>query len=250
MSLKYDNAKKLRKEKKKWKTETPEEYEEMEDTFLKERILHRDPTIQGSVRVTAGKVKNFKLEIPRTTRPLTDRMKVRIFDILKQDIQNKKILDLYAGAASFGLEALSRGAKHVTFVEASKYAYSTIQKNIEKTGFTSQTEVIKLKTEDFLFKQTNSEIIETFDIIFLDPPYKLFNTKKTFKMGNIINMASQLLPGVENPSTTNFKGALILKHPKRYPLDNINIEQIELVESIQFGLNTISFFIVSSYTEK
>ena len=61
MSLKYDSAKKLRKEKKKWKVETPEEYEDMEDTFLKERILHRDPTIKGFVRVTGGKVKNKAL---------------------------------------------------------------------------------------------------------------------------------------------------------------------------------------------
>lgn len=243
MSLKYDSAKKLRKEKKKWKVETPEEYEDMEDTFLKERILHRDPTIKGFVRVTGGKVKNFKLEIPKTTRPLTDRMKVRIFDILKQDIQNKKILDLYAGAGSFGLEALSRGAKHVTFVEASKYAYHAIQKNIEKTGFTSQTEVIKSKVEDFLFKKIATKPIETFDIIFLDPPYKLFNTKKTFKMATTINSASQLLPGIANPSTKSFKGALILKHPKRYPLRSIDIKNMELVESIQFGLNSISFFI-------
>ncbi len=243
MSLKYDSPKKLRKEKKKWKVETPEEYEKMEDTFLKERILHRDPTIKGSVRITAGKVKNFKLEIPKTTRPLTDRMKVRIFDILKQDIQNKKILDLYAGTGSFGLEALSRGALHTTFVEASKYAYYAIQRNVEKTGFLSQSEIIKLKVEDFLFKQTNNIPIETFDLIFLDPPYKLFNTKKTLKMENIINMASLLLPGVENPSTQKFKGALILKHPRRYILDNINIEYIELAESIEFGLNKISFFI-------
>jgi 16S rRNA (guanine(966)-N(2))-methyltransferase RsmD len=243
MSLKYDSPKKLRKEKKKWNPETPEDFEEMEDTFLKERILHRDPTISGSVRITAGKVKNFKLDIPRSTRPLTDRMKVQIFDTLKQDIQKKKILDLYAGTGSFGLEALSRGARHVTFIEASKYAYSTIQKNIEKTGLTSQTELIKSKAEEYLFKQINNEPTETFDIIFLDPPYKLFNTKKTFKMESIINMASKLLPGVENPSTKKFKGALILKHPKRYPLDKISLENIELIDSLQFGLNTVSFFI-------
>ena len=57
-------------------------------------------------------------------------------------------------------------------------------------------------------------------------------------------MASKLLPGIQNPSTKKFKGALILKHPKRYPLDKISLDNIELVKSIELGLNTISFFVV------
>ncbi len=244
MSLKFDSFKKLRKEKKKWKVETPEEFEKREDTFLRERILHKDPTITTFVRITAGKVKNFKLEIPKTTRPLTDRMKVQIFDILREDVVNKNILDLYAGAGSFGLEALSRGAKHSTFVEASKNAIFTLKNNVSTTGFISQSEVIKLKVEEYLFKQINTDPIPIFDIIFLDPPYKLFNTKKTSNMEKIINMASKLLPGVQNPSTKRFKGALILKHPKRYPLEKISLDNIEIVKSIELGLNTISFFVV------
>ena len=243
MSLKYDSFKKLRKEKKKWKVETPEEFEKMEDTFLKERLLHKDPTITTFVRITAGKAKNIKLEIPKTTRPLTDRMKVRVFDILKKDIYKKDILDLYAGAGSFGLEALSRGAKSATLVEASKSAYKIIERNAEKTGFIQEAEVIRAKVEEYLFKQMNNEKKETYDIIFMDPPYKLFNTKKTYKMESIINMASKLLPGVQNPKSKKFKGALILKHPKRYPLDKIELEHIQSVESIYFGLNTITFFI-------
>ncbi len=243
MSLKFDSFKKLRKEKKKWKVETPEEFEKMEDTLLKERLLHKDPTITTFVRITAGKAKNFKLEIPKTTRPLTDRMKVKVFDILREDIVKKDILDLYAGAGSFGLEALSRGARHATFVEASKHADLIIKRNVSKTGFLLESEVIRSKVEDYLYKQINSEEKPVFDIIFLDPPYKLFNTKKTFKMESVINMASQLLPGVQNPNGKRFKGALILKHPKRYPLENITLDNIKLLDSVSFGINTISFFI-------
>jgi 16S rRNA (guanine966-N2)-methyltransferase len=246
MSLKYDSSKKLRKEKKKWKVETPEEFEKMEDTFLKQRLLHKDPTITTFVRITAGKAKNIKLEIPKTTRPLTDRMKVRVFDILKRDIYKKDILDLYAGAGSFGLEALSRGASSATLVEASKSAHQIIKRNAEKTGFTTKSDIIRSKVEEYLFKQMNTEEKDIFDIIFLDPPYKLFNTKKTYKMESIINMASKLLPGVQNPKSKKFKGALILKHPKRYPLEKIELENIKAVESIYFGLNTITFFIAKS----
>ncbi len=244
MSLKYDSAKKLRKERKKWKVRTPEEFDERENIFLKEKLLHKTPTIRTFVRITAGKAKNFKLEIPKTTRPLTDRMKVQVFDTLQKDIYKKTILDLYAGTGSFGLEALSRGAEHSTFVEASKQAFHTLNKNIAHTGFVTNSEVIKSKVEEYLYKKNNEESIETFDIIFLDPPYKLFNTKRTHNMEDIINMAGNLLPGVQKKRTKKFKGALILKHPKRYPLEKLSLDNIELLESTDFGLNTISFYIV------
>jgi 16S rRNA (guanine(966)-N(2))-methyltransferase RsmD len=244
MSLKHDSAKKLRKERNKWKVRTPEEFDEREKTFLKEKMLHKSPTIKTFVRITAGKAKNFKLEIPKTTRPLTDRMKVQIFDTLEKDIYKRTVLDLYAGTGSFGLEALSRGAKHATFVEAAKGAYHTLNKNIEHTGFTTKSEVVKSKVGEYLYKKNNEDPLETFEIIFLDPPYKLYNTKRVHRMEEIINMAANLLPGVQDKDTDEFKGALILKHPKRYPLEKLDLENIELLESTDFGLNTISIYIV------
>lgn len=133
MSLKHDSFKKIRKEKNKWRLDTPEDFIEMEDTFLKERLMSKEPTIKTTVRITGGKARNFILEVPKATRPMTDRMKVRVFDILREDIVNKNILDLYAGAGSFGLEALSRGAKSATFVDASKNAEAVLKKNVAHT---------------------------------------------------------------------------------------------------------------------
>ncbi len=247
MSLKHDSFKKIRKEKKKWRIDTPEDFIEMEDTFLKERLMSKEPTITTTVRITGGKARNFTLEVPKATRPMTDRMKVRVFDILREDIVNKDILDLYAGAGSFGLEALSRGAKSATFVDASKNANIVLKKNAAHTGFLVESEIVKEKVEDYLFRMANKDKDEfqTFDIIFMDPPYKLFNTKKTFKMEQIINMASELLPGVQNPQIKKWKGAFILKHPKRYHLEKIDIQHLRLVENINLGLNVISFFIVN-----
>lgn len=246
MSLKHDSFKKIRKEKNKWRLDTPEDFLEMEETFLKERLMSKEPTITTTVRITGGKARNFTLEVPKATRPMTDRMKVRVFDILREDIVNKDILDLYAGAGSFGLEALSRGAKSATFVDASKNANIVLKKNVAHTGFLVESEIVKEKVEDYLFRMTNKDKDEfqTFDIIFMDPPYKLFNTKKTFKMEQIINMASELLPGVQKKNEKKWKGALILKHPKRYDLEKIDIKHLRLVESINLGLNVISFFIV------
>jgi 16S rRNA (guanine(966)-N(2))-methyltransferase RsmD len=242
MSLKFDSAKKLRKEKTKHKVESWEEYEQREQEFLKERYFNKEPTISADVRITGGKAKNFKIEIPRSSRPLTDRMKVRIFDVLREEIANKTVLDLYAGSGSFGLESLSRGAKEATFVEASRQADLILRKNIAHTGFLTQADVVKSKVEDFLSKSTNKE--KTFDIIFMDPPYKLYNTKRVHKMEKTINDVSYLLPGVKYPKKKIFKGALLIKHPRRYPIDNLGLEKIKRVETYDFGLNSISLFIV------
>lgn len=244
MSLKHDSFKKLRKDKNKWKIDTPEEFELREDTFLKEKLQSKEPNINTAVRITGGKVKNFSIEIPKATRPMTDRMKVRIFDILKEDIVNKNILDLYAGAGSFGLEALSRGANSAVFVDASKSANFILKKNVAHTGFLTQSDIIKEKVEDYLYKLTNQEEKKIFDIVFIDPPYKIFNTKKTFKMESVINMATEVLPGIVEPGKKRFKGALIVKHPKRYDLLKLNLPKIEIIEEIELGLNTITFFIV------
>jgi 16S rRNA (guanine(966)-N(2))-methyltransferase RsmD len=242
MSLKFDSAKKLRKEKTKHKVESWEEFEQREETFLKERLQSKEPTISAQVRITGGKAKNFRIDIPKTTRPLTDRMKVRIFDLLREDIAKKKVLDLYAGAGSFGLEALSRGAKEAVFVDASKQADMVIKENVAHTGFLPEATVIRSKVEGYLAKKVNED--ETFDVIFMDPPYKLYNSKRLFKMERIINSSAQLLTGIKNPKSRGFKGVLIVKHPRRYPLEKLGLERIKRVETYEFGLNSISFYIV------
>lgn len=238
MSLKIDSAKKLRKEKSKWKSSGDwKEVIEKEEEFHKERIRHKSPTISGQVRVTAGTAKNIMIDIPKTTRPLTDRMKVRIFDILKQDIVNKTVLDLYAGTGSFAIEALSRGAKRATLVDAAKQANRVLQKNVTKTGFDSKTEIIRSKVDEYLTKAIKEE--EEFQIIFMDPPYKLFNTKKVYRMQSTINLASKLLP-----LEKKFKGVIIIKHPRRYPIEKLQFDHLEILETYAFGLNSVSFLIV------
>ncbi|MCD4756157.1 RsmD family RNA methyltransferase [bacterium] len=240
MSLRQTSSKKLRKNKNKWKVDSWEEYEEREDTFLKERLQSKEPTIPGKVRITGGSAKNIMIQIPKTTRPLTDRMKVRIFDILSKDIAGKTILDLYAGTGSFALEALSRGAKHAVLVDAAKNAYHILESNVSICGFLAETEIVKSKVDEFLYKAVKSE--QKFDIIFMDPPYKLLNTKRLYKMQNTINLASQLLP-IKNK---RFKGVVILKHPRRYPLERLKLDIIEKFESYELGLNSITIFIVKT----
>lgn len=243
MSLDIESQKKVRKIKAKWKIDSWEDFDAMEEEITKERLIGKEPTIKGKVRITAGKVKNFMVDIPRNTRPLTDRVKVSVFDILSSDIHKKSILDLYAGSGSFGLEALSRGAASVTFVEAAKRAIFIINENIRKTGFLTQTEVVKSKVEEYLAKDERKN--EEFDIIFMDPPYKIFNTKHLFRIENLLNQAKSMLPGLKEGSKNKFKGAIVLKHPRRYPIEKLKTPNLKKIETYQFGLNAISIYIVS-----
>ncbi len=244
MSLSIQSQKKIRKIKAKWKLDSWEDYEEMEKAIAKKILQAKDPNIKGSVRIIAGKAKNTLLDIPKNTRPLTDRLKTSIFDILSTDINKKDVLDLYAGTGSFGLEALSRGAKSSTFVDAAKNASYILNDNIEKTGFLSETVVVKEKVEDYLGKKTTLE--QTFDIIFIDPPYKKFNTKKIAEIENILNSSKIMLPGLKKNNKKKFKGAIILKHPTKYPLEKLNLPELKKIETYHFGLNSVSIFIVTT----
>jgi len=242
MGLSMQSQKKIRKMKAKWHIDSWEDYEQMEEDIAKKTIRNKEPNITAKVRIIAGKAKNHSLSIPKNTRPLTDRLKTTIFDVLGSDIVKKEILDLYAGSGSFGLEALSRGAKSATFVDAGKNAIYVMEENIRKTGFLAETNLIKQKVEDFLGEKRNFD--NTYDIIFIDPPYKKFNEKNIKEIENVINASKLMLPGFKKNNRRKFKGALILKHPRRYPLEKLDLNGIKCLETYNFGLNAVSIYIV------
>jgi len=242
MSLKFDSQKKIRKRRSKWKVDTAEEFEAREYQLLKDSIRDDVKTVIGQVRITAGKAKNILLDIPKRTRPLTDRMKTQIFDTLTRDIVGKSILDLYAGSGSFGLEALSRGARSVVFVDASKHAEKVLEANIIRTGFLTETSVIKEKVADYINKSIDEDI--KFDLIFIDPPYKEYNKKKKQKIEMLILQSSKLLNGINTKKL--FPGALIIKHPRNYPIDALDLENLKLLETNNYGMNSISIFVFNN----
>jgi 16S rRNA (guanine(966)-N(2))-methyltransferase RsmD len=89
------------------------------------------------MRVIAGTAKGRKLlAVPGDgTRPILDRVKTPLFDILRPEIQGARVLDLFAGSGAVGIEALSQGAAHCTFLDLSRPAIDTIKANLETTGF-------------------------------------------------------------------------------------------------------------------
>ena len=122
------------------------------------------------MRVISGKcrgTKLFSLE-GNNTRPTLDRVKESLFNIINFEIQDCTFLDLFAGSGAIGIEAASRGAKKVLMCENNKEACEVINKNIEKTKL---QDIITLYNMDFE-RCINSKLNETFDIVYLDPPYK------------------------------------------------------------------------------
>ncbi len=99
-------------------------------------------------------------------RPTSDKVKQALFNILGDRVTDAVFLDLYAGAGGIGIEALSRGASRVVFVDSSRSSLAVIKQNIARTGLGERAQVVPAEAKAFLRKTSGP-----FDIIFLDPPY-------------------------------------------------------------------------------
>ena len=123
------------------------------------------------MRVIAGVARGQQLSAPRDrgTRPITDRVKETLFAILGDRVLEARVLDLYAGIGSIGIEALSRGASHATFVEQARPALVALRANLERTRLSDLADVVPLDVERFLAGATE----QRWDLVALDPPYEL-----------------------------------------------------------------------------
>ena len=120
------------------------------------------------MRVITGKARGINLKTPEglQTRPTADRVKEALFSIIQFDISGARVLDLFGGTGQLGIEALSRGAKSATFVDASNTACNLIRENLKRTRLQEESRVICSDYLAFLGRCS-----EKYDIIFLDPPY-------------------------------------------------------------------------------
>ncbi len=120
------------------------------------------------MQVIAGIAKGRRLHAPQGlgTRPLTARVKASLFDILGDRVEGARVLDLFAGTGQLGIEALSRGAAHATFVELSQQAIEVIRRNLQETGFAEQARVVRQDVFAFVKRPEG----EPFTLIFVAPP--------------------------------------------------------------------------------
>ena len=125
------------------------------------------------MRVIAGEVKGFQLKGPpsRGTRPMADKIKGALFSMLGSlGVEPERVLDLYAGTGSIGIEALSRGATWAEFVEQNAAAAAVVRANLQHTRYTEASRVHQIPVASFL-NQHRGWDASPYDFVIMDPPY-------------------------------------------------------------------------------
>ena len=183
------------------------------------------------MRIISGSFKGKKILEPKDirTRPLKDLTKESIFNIiehsnkLKIKLVGARILDLFSGVGSFGLECLSRGADKVIFAENYNNVLTVLKKNLINLKFNNNYSIIE---KDIYKENTLLKLDELFDIIFLDPPYKDKNLDKIFR-------------SIEKAKILNKNGIIILhRHKKEKDIFPTNFK---IIEKKQYGISKINF---------
>ncbi len=183
------------------------------------------------MRIIAGKFKGKKILEPKDkeTRPLKDLTKESIFNIINHsnkfsvNLEGSNVLDLFSGTGSFGLECLSRNAKHVTFVENYKEILPILKKNLLNLKLTNNYKIIE---KDILNNLEISQLKRQFDIIFLDPPYREKELKK-------------LIYSIMNIKLIKNDGIIIIHRHKKQKDEFPN--SFKIIEEKIYGISKIIF---------
>jgi 16S rRNA (guanine966-N2)-methyltransferase len=130
------------------------------------------PVCWFAMRIIAGTLGSRSLEAPEglATRPTSDRLRETLFNVVAPRIQGAVLLDLYAGSGAVGIEALSRGAAHVTFVERAPAALKVMRRNLERLGLKAGFQIQPGSVAAYLRRARPNTALR-FDLVFLDPPY-------------------------------------------------------------------------------
>jgi len=181
----------------------------------------------AKLRVIAGSAKGRKLSmVPGcVTRPIGDRVKESLFNIIGNDVIHSSWIDLFAGTGSVGIEALSRGADFSLFIDTSKKAIETVIFNLKHTKLVERAEILRIDAFDFL----RGEQKQDFDYIYIAPP----------QYANLWIKALKVLD--ETSSWLRERGwAIVQIHPKEYEsLDLLNICEFD---QRRYGNTLLVFF--------
>lgn len=175
------------------------------------------------MRIIAGTLKGRRIDAPDWPglRPTSDRLRETLFNVLAPRIDGARFLDGYAGTGAVGIEALSRGAAHVTFVEADRRAQRLLEQNLARCGVDDRHAIIRAR-----FAGAAPRLAGPFDILFLDPPYG----------------AEELIEGLRSAAPL-VKGdaLLIIEHAKRDPAPE-TVERLVRTRELLQGDSALSFF--------
>ena len=195
------------------------------------------------MRVVTGEAKGRRLKGPKTpgTRPIIDRVKTALFDILSTRVEDARFLDLFAGVGSVGIEALSRGAASATFIEMNYSVLKLVRENLKITGLGDRAET--LHTDAFKFLQSYCFENQTlpkgqqreYDIIYVAPP-------------QYHEMAARALNMLDHSRLVPDTGMVIVQiHPKeRAVVVAVPLSRLILTDERRYGSTLLLFYEVDS----
>ena len=183
------------------------------------------------MRIISGELKGKKLSEPldKSTRPLKDMVRESVFNIIEHskneyvELNNAKVLDLFSGTGSFGIECLSRGAEKVTFFENYKDSIKILKKNLNLLNLNKCSKIIE--KDAYNISQSQDDLLK-FDLIFLDPPFK----------DNKINL---LIKIIKNMRITSKKSMIII-HRNNKIVEDIS-KDLVISKEKSYGLSKIIF---------
>ena len=178
----------------------------------------------AGLRIIGGRLKGRRLAIGPglEVRPTSDRLRETLFNIIGYCLDGARVLDGCAGTGSLGIEALSRGATEVLFVERSEKVAANLQRNIKSCGLSGVTELV---VGELPAVATRQNLGEPFDLILLDPPYE------TPEIGAILSVMAQHL---------RVNGTLVLERSKRASLEDS--ADLTPVRSLKSGGSVLDFY--------
>lgn len=184
----------------------------------------------SGMRVIAGKVKGRKLHMVKNdrTRPTADRVKESLFNILGDSVMGARVLDIFAGVGSLGIEALSRGAKTAVFIDNDSRCTAVITRNLTELGLAEYGTVIKAD-----FRKALKRLTGPFDLVFADPPYDTNYLKST---AELLCRNRLLAPA----------GLFVAEHRRDA---EIELRELKLLRRKDYGQTTLSFFVCKEELE-
>ncbi|MGC8641565.1 MAG: 16S rRNA (guanine(966)-N(2))-methyltransferase RsmD [Isosphaeraceae bacterium] len=188
------------------------------------------------MRVVGGTARGKQLRVVpgRGTRPIMDRVKSSLFDILRPEIAGIEMLDLFAGSGSVGIEALSQGAATCTFTELAHAAVATIKQNLATTGLAGRAQVLQL--DAFAYLKTTAR---TFDLIYVAPPQYKDLWSEALRL--IAERPELLRASAGESGEEPAAGQVIVQiHPKEYRA--LNLESLRETRQRRYGNTLLVFF--------
>jgi 16S rRNA (guanine966-N2)-methyltransferase len=180
------------------------------------------------MRVISGEAKGRRLKTPSSIRirPTADRVKEALFGIIGDRIYDHRVLDLFAGTGNLGIEALSRGARWVLFVDRAKEAIDIIQENLRRTGLTDRAGIWRTGVFAALSRLRKEK--RCFEVVFLDPPYGYQHIERVLRT-------------LQQARICVGESLVVVEHDKRDILPR-QIDSLRIGDERRFGDTVVTFF--------